>query len=295
MATQSTKTLSFGDFALDMRVSSTNRDRVLYTLRKGRAVIDTLEHRQLEILAYLADRVAGQDVSAKRIYQTFWSGAKDSGGNVQHHISKIRSALQDSKTEPRYIETLPNDEGYRFKAAVKKSGDLGFLDGFLQWSNRHYHQMLESVEVGDDSEDIRITNMAFMAIGDLGLEELLQRGVRIRILLTNPTNKALVEGRASLREDKPPEVYKQLILDNMKDLDTIAKIGYAGQIEYRLSDIMPSSYLTHTKQWAIMGLFLAHTAYFNGPMIEVPSGSRLYSVLRDEWQRSWEIGEEPKR
>lgn len=51
---------------------------------------------------------------------------------------------------------------------------------------------------------------------------------------------------------------------------------------------MPSGYVTYTEQWAVVGLFLAQTTYFQGPMMEVPSGSRLHSILREEWQMRWD-------
>lgn len=77
--------------------------------------------------------------------------------------------------------------------------------------------MLEGVELSDEPEDIRIINMAFMAVGDLGLEDLLQRGVRIRIILTNPKNKALIQSRSVLRKDVPPGHYQQLIDSNISN------------------------------------------------------------------------------
>ena len=288
MPNSSTRTLTFGDYTLELRVNSANRSKVLYSLKRGKKVIGSLEPRQLAILAFLADRNPGDAVSADEIYNAFWSGAHDTGQNVVHHIGKLRRALGDDKSNPRYILTLPEEQGYQFIAEVSKTGDIGFLEGLSKWSIRHYHEMLETVEPGDGPEDIRIVNMAFDSVSELGLENLLLRGLRIRIVLTNPDHAPLLMAATLIRKGSiSSEEQKNLIEDNIRQFGRLANSRYPGTLEWRVSDVMPIGFLTHTSKWAILGLPLARTTYHGGSMLEIPGGTPMWNVLQEEWFYRW--------
>jgi DNA-binding winged helix-turn-helix (wHTH) protein len=75
-------------------------------------------------LAYLVVR-QGQFVSRHELYQALWPDGIfvrfDSGLNSC--IKQIRAVLGDSRTSPRYIETLTR-RGYRFIAPVRVASAL---------------------------------------------------------------------------------------------------------------------------------------------------------------------------
>jgi TolB-like protein/DNA-binding winged helix-turn-helix (wHTH) protein/Flp pilus assembly protein TadD len=99
----------FGLFELDL---GTNQLR-----RQGRLV--RLQEQPLQLLALLVHR-PGEVVEREEIRQKLW--AQDTfvefDDSVNHAIRKVREALGDSATSPRFIETVPK-QGYRFIAPVK--------------------------------------------------------------------------------------------------------------------------------------------------------------------------------
>src|SRR5512143_1086284 len=101
--------LCFGLFELDLR---TNQLR-----QQGRLV--HLQEQPLQLLILLAQR-PGELFEREEIRQKLW--AQDTfvefDDSVNHAIRKVREALGDSATSPRFIETVPR-QGYRFIAPVK--------------------------------------------------------------------------------------------------------------------------------------------------------------------------------
>jgi DNA-binding winged helix-turn-helix (wHTH) protein len=101
--------LRFAAFELDVRT---------YELRKnGRKV--PLQDQPARLLTILATR-RGELVTRTEIQKALW--AEDEFVEFEHGINtairKIREALEDSKEQPRLIETLPK-KGYRFLAVVE--------------------------------------------------------------------------------------------------------------------------------------------------------------------------------
>jgi TolB-like protein/DNA-binding winged helix-turn-helix (wHTH) protein/Tfp pilus assembly protein PilF len=101
--------LSFGLFELDLGISQLRQ--------QGRLV--HLQEQPLQLLALLAQR-SGELVDRDEIRQKLW--AQDTfvefDDGVNHAIRKVREALGDSATSPRFIETVPR-QGYRFIAPVR--------------------------------------------------------------------------------------------------------------------------------------------------------------------------------
>src|SRR5579864_6320959 len=84
-----------------------------------------LRGQPFSILEILLSR-AGEVVTREEIRQKLWPA--DTFVDFEHglntSIKKLRQALCDSATEPRYIETLPR-RGYRFIAPVKEIAEPG--------------------------------------------------------------------------------------------------------------------------------------------------------------------------
>jgi len=99
----------FGLFEVDLQT---------HELRKGGLRLK-IPHQSFQILAMLLER-PGQVVSREDLRQELWPGDVfvNFEGSLNSAVQKLRSALQDTSREPRYIETLPK-VGYRFKASVE--------------------------------------------------------------------------------------------------------------------------------------------------------------------------------
>src|ERR1700690_117154 len=105
--THTGKTVHFGPYDVDL---------VGQELRKGGIRI-RLQPKPFQILVILLEH-AGRTVSRDDLKKSLWAPDPfvDFDHGLNAAINKIREALNDSASNPRFIETLPN--GYRFIAAT---------------------------------------------------------------------------------------------------------------------------------------------------------------------------------
>ena len=100
--------IAFGDYEADLRSGE--------LLRNGKRV--RLQEQPFQLLVMLLER-PGELVTRDEICQKLWSGDTfvDFDRSLGTAVNKIREVLNDSATEPRFVETLPR-RGYRFIAPV---------------------------------------------------------------------------------------------------------------------------------------------------------------------------------
>jgi len=115
MESGSSRVVRFGVFEMDLDARQ---------LRKG-GVRVKLQDQPFRVLALLVER-PGKIVSREEIKDAVW--AEDTFVEFDHGLNtvvqKIRQALGDSATSPRFLETVPR-VGYRFVAPVEVSGGEG--------------------------------------------------------------------------------------------------------------------------------------------------------------------------
>jgi DNA-binding winged helix-turn-helix (wHTH) protein/TolB-like protein len=106
--TQETRLVRFADVEFDVTAGE---------LRRG-GMTTRLEPQPARVLAMLVER-AGEVVTRTELQQHVWSGDTfvDFERGLNYCIAQIRTALGDSASSPRFIETLPR-RGYRFVAPV---------------------------------------------------------------------------------------------------------------------------------------------------------------------------------
>ena len=99
----------FGLFELDLKAGQLSRNGT--KLR--------LPQQPLQVLAVLLER-PGEILTRDELRQRLWSSDVfvDFDHGLNKSIQKLRDALGDSATSPRYIETIPR-VGYRFIAPVR--------------------------------------------------------------------------------------------------------------------------------------------------------------------------------
>ncbi len=103
---------TFGVFDLDLASGE---------LRKGGVKV-RLQEQPFQVLKALVER-PGEVVSREELQQLLWPDHTfvDFEDGLSTAVRKIRQALGDSATNPRFIETLPK-RGYRFTAPVTRAG-----------------------------------------------------------------------------------------------------------------------------------------------------------------------------
>jgi hypothetical protein len=297
--------LSFGGlsgrtFRLEVRQDSMGELHL--RLFRGREEVAGLFKPTLPLLRYMAER-PNKDLRTDQILDELWP---ESGRNiVEKHVSFIRSALGDTKPpeEPVFIKTIHGD-GYKFLPEVTRSGELGDLEAYPEWWPDRFTQLLRQVErgTGPETEDLRIVSSGISTfVSELRLERLIAKGrARVRILLMNPANEALINARYLLRKDKPYERNVRELKEQIAEIQDIARryppsTDGAGSLELLLSDTMPSGCMFHAANWALLGIFLAHESYSKGPMIEARGGSDPWKMLYDDWQVRWDAAVIKKR
>jgi DNA-binding winged helix-turn-helix (wHTH) protein/Tol biopolymer transport system component len=102
------KGLQFGDFLLD-------RDQQVL-LRDGRPV--PLTPKAYQLLSELIEN-HGRIVEKGQLMEAVWPDSFVEEGNLSFTVNLIRKALDDSRSDPRYIETV-SKRGYRFIAEVNQ-------------------------------------------------------------------------------------------------------------------------------------------------------------------------------
>ena len=109
MTSSSTKSVRFGVFELDLHTGELRK--------KGFKV--PLQQQSFHVLAALLEK-PGELVTREELLSKLWPDDTfvDFETSLNAVVKKLRAALGDSATSPRYIETLPK-RGYRFIAPVK--------------------------------------------------------------------------------------------------------------------------------------------------------------------------------
>ena len=105
----------FGVFELDLSAGE---------LRKNGAKV-RLQGQPFQVLALLLER-AGGVVTREELRQSLWPSDTfvDFDHSLNTAINKVREALGDSASSPRYVETLAR-RGYRFIGQVERDGQIG--------------------------------------------------------------------------------------------------------------------------------------------------------------------------
>ncbi|CAL76919.1 Conserved hypothetical protein: putative Transcriptional regulatory protein [Bradyrhizobium sp. ORS 278] len=101
------KTFVFGPFQLDQQNALLRRS--------GERIL--LAPKPFGVLVHLVER-AGELVTKEELLNAVWSDVHVSESSLSVTINALRTALDDNKQSPRYIETVPR-RGYRFIAAVE--------------------------------------------------------------------------------------------------------------------------------------------------------------------------------
>ena len=106
---KSTRVARFGLFELDLSAGE---------LRKSGVKL-RLQGQPFQVLAFLLER-AGEVVTREELQQKLWPSDTfvDFDHSLNTAINKVREALGDSASSPRYVETLAR-RGYRFIAPVQ--------------------------------------------------------------------------------------------------------------------------------------------------------------------------------
>lgn len=105
----SARIVRFGGFELDAKAGELRR--------RGRAV--RLQDKPLQLLMFLLGKPTSELVTREEIQEHIWGASRflDFEDSLNQAVRKLREALRDSATKPRFLETIPR-RGYRFLVPV---------------------------------------------------------------------------------------------------------------------------------------------------------------------------------
>ena len=108
---QENRVIQFGAFELDLAAGE---------LLKGGSKV-RLQEQPYQVLVALLER-PGEVVTREELQERVWDGETfvDFDGSLSTAVNKIRQALGDSASHPRFVETVPR-RGYRFLAEVSQA------------------------------------------------------------------------------------------------------------------------------------------------------------------------------
>jgi DNA-binding winged helix-turn-helix (wHTH) protein len=112
------RVLCFSGFELDLQTG---------TLRDNEERIP-LQEMSFQVLAALLEK-PGELVTREELCQRLWGSDTfvEFEDNLNHAVSRLREALGDSASNPRFIETLPR-RGYCFIAPIEEISTKGLKE-----------------------------------------------------------------------------------------------------------------------------------------------------------------------
>jgi len=100
--------LRFGDFEADLASGQLRKHGIRINVRE----------QSFRVLASLVER-PGEVITREELRARLWPGGEfvDFENNLNAIVARLRGALGDSASRPRFVETLPG-RGYRFIAKI---------------------------------------------------------------------------------------------------------------------------------------------------------------------------------
>jgi hypothetical protein len=174
------------------------------------------------------------------------------------------------------------------RAIIHESWNANYVAKVMKETTR-----CDDREPNAEQEDIRISTTGFNVFPEDDLSDVLRGGVRVKVLVLDPSRRDLIRARNKGRTDGETEEKARgaIVFQIGRMLDQ--SVFPSRAFELKLSDMMPFGFVLHTKRKALLGLMLGHTSYSRGPMIEVDSTEPLWKALRDDWDVRWRQGLEP--
>lgn len=286
-------------FCLETKLDS-QKQRHLTLFRNGTPV-EKVTQQTLVFLRYLAKR-SEQRLFEEDILHDLWRVSTDPS-IVEKYVSLVRrTALGDTDNlQERFIGTQ-HKHGYTFKGKVISEGELDTIEPFSKWDRTRFYDLIDDLKRSREEKeiDLRILTTAISAGSqELDLERLLSRGVRIRVLILDPDNEVLFNARHALRTDKKDMGrLRRELTEQIGELEGFARKYPVppegeemkkprGTLEYRFLNSMPCGSVFLARAWALLGIFLAHKSYVEGPMFEIQSESEAWKQLRRDWRSRW--------
>jgi hypothetical protein len=181
-----------------------------------------------------------------------------------------------------------------FRLSPQPTPDIEILP-VGRWDSTTVEALLLANTVKGD--EVRIWSTFF--VHDSGMEsitrQLVDKGVKLRIMMMNPSNEDLVRSRFRLRKgymQNPPDRAQHKIRDHISMLRNIGReyedSGCTEAVEVRECDTMPfASFYQIGNRLMVLGLLLTEETWEKGPLLKVSSESVQWANLKRSWEVSW--------
>jgi hypothetical protein len=124
--------------------------------------------------------------------------------------------------------------------------------------------------------------------------DLVKGGVKVKILMTNPDNDALVRGKYRLREAEEFEAVGRATADIREQLAQFNKLAakltkFSGSLEVQLCDSTPFGvYFQIGNDVMLLGYSLPSKSFKVGPLLIFYPWSDQWDIFEENWALCWE-------
>jgi hypothetical protein len=236
-------------------------------------------------------------------------------------VGELSNALDDyydsgPGVNDRIIVRISGGRGFGYEPSVEiraetraetvtvRSSGTDVVSVTPEWDQARFDELIRRVERNSDEEsDLWIVTTFFINYDAFRktITECLTRtggGLRIRIIVMNPANHALITAKFRIRADKwKPEKVVPALQEQIEWLVGLRQPAgrRTGTVEVKVSDLVPSGMVAHTRLWGIIGVMPATEPYLNGPMIEVSDPeSAVWRQIDEDWQARWQDAAQPQ-
>jgi hypothetical protein len=224
--------------------------------------------------------------------------------NEEHVVAEVSQNRTDVLPQPQSDTTGLGAERLRvptLESFWNQPADAAFRI-LPNWRQGIFNELLSKVDRGmegveeENRGDLWIVTSFVINWSDLRsrLMECLARGVRIKVLFMNPYNTPLMSARFGIREDgitvedAAEELIRQLRWLAALPADVEKESGVCnGTLEVRVSELMPSGFVAHSKDWAVFGLMPARASYAEGLMVLIDPNAEPWKKIDADWKARW--------
>lgn len=285
MQQQAEQIFSFAEFELDAGHRRLRRDGELVTLHA----------KAFDLLVFLVEN-AGRVVTRDEILATVWDGQVVEEANLTVQISALRKILNEQKTAPRFLVTVPG-KGYKFIANVQTDEAIVIENHslariFVEEESEETENQINQHQRAPQAANLPGLAKIFPRLNRTGKKFLLSKkflvvaAAAVSLLLVGlfghwlyrQTNRqqTLTQGWINPTQDVEP---RQLTANGKVHFAALSPDGnyYAYTVE---QTDKPSLWLAHTNGKQHVQILPPETAAYHG-LTFAPDGNEIYYVTSD--------------
>jgi hypothetical protein len=269
-----------------------------------------LDRSASQVLRELSESV-GCAMTLDELHARVWGGKeKDKArSDVNGALTRLRHALKYSKEDENKFIRVQGGSAFLLKKPVMK-GDFPRLTLLSNWPLALNETIgtLKSTDCDIEGIHVRLLTVAFNPEpSKLGVDDWVQSGLNLRVILLDPNEKELINSHflhrtqayrdktvlphLRIKRSKTPNFTEQFeYLDALNEIEN-DPTGYgreAGRVEIKLAKKIPCGFVALTRFQVLFAAFPAYASYAESPIIRASRHSKWWEMLDEDFRTRWE-------